>query len=187
MHIKVPMPIRNLLKATSFWKNNYFILREFKYFRRIAVLAVLFTLLAAAFEGIGVGFILTFLQSLTSPNAAPIQTGVDWFDIWILGINASATERLYRVSTLILLTTLIRLSFTYFGGLYSHLAQSTLAYQLRLRVFEQLQALSLSYFAQTRAGSIVNTITTEINQVTLAFSVISIFMQLQQKLFTATA
>jgi subfamily B ATP-binding cassette protein MsbA len=176
MRIKLPMPIRNSLKATRVWKNNYFIWREFKYFRRIAVLAVVFTLLAAAFEGLGVGFILTFLHSLTSPNAAPIQTGVDWFDIKILGVNASATERLYRVSALILLTTLLRLSLSYFGGLYSHLCQYTLAYRLRLRLFEQLQALSLSYFAKTRSGSLVHSLTTEVNQITLAFSVISLFI-----------
>lgn len=60
MFIKISMPIRNLLKATRFWKENYFILREFKHFRRIAILALVFTLLAAAFEGFGVGFILTF-------------------------------------------------------------------------------------------------------------------------------
>jgi len=73
------------------------------------VLAVVFTLLAAVW-GIGVGFILTFLQSLTSPNAAPIQTGVD---IWILG--AMLLPLSGSIGYLILLTTLIRLSFTYLG------------------------------------------------------------------------
>ena len=176
MRLKIPTAIRNLLKTTSFWKDNYFVLREFKYFRRIAILALVFTLLGATFEGFGVGFILTFLQSLTSPNAAPIQTGVSWFDIGILGVNASVTERLYRISGLILFTTLLRLSFTYWGRLYSHMCQYALAYQLRLRIFEQLQALSLSYFAKTRAGNLVNSITSEVNQVTLAFNVICLLI-----------
>ncbi len=176
MRIKIPTPIRNLLKATRFWKDNYFVLREFKYFRRIAFLALVFTLLAAAFEGFGVGFILTFLQNLTNPNAAPIQTGVGWFDVWILGVNASATERLYRISALILLTTLLRLGLTYLGRLYSHMCQYALAYQLRLRLFEQLQALSLSYFAQTRSGNLINSLISEVNQITLAFDVVSIFI-----------
>jgi len=60
MRIKLSMAIRNLLKATKFWKNNYFILREFKYFRRIAVLAVVFTLLAAVLGNWG-RFYLDFL------------------------------------------------------------------------------------------------------------------------------
>lgn len=62
----LPTPIRKFLKATSFWQENSFLFREFKNFRRIAVLAVIFTSLAAVFEGFGVGFILTFLQGFTN-------------------------------------------------------------------------------------------------------------------------
>ena len=176
MRIKIPIAIRQFLKATRFWRDNYFILREFKYFRGIAILAIMFTLLAAVFEGFGVGFIFSFLQSFTNPNAAPIQTGVDWIDIWILGINAPATERLYRITGLIFLTTLLRLSFTYLGQLYSFLAQTNLGYRLRLRIFEQLQAFSLSYFTKTRSGNLINSLTGEIRQITMAFRVISNFL-----------
>lgn len=173
---KLPRSIRQLLRATRFWKDYYFVLQEFKNFRWIALLATVFTLLAATFEGFGVGFILTFLHSVTNPNAKPIQTGVDWFDLWFLGINASVTERLYRISALILLTTLLRLGFTYFGRLYSLMSQFILGYYLRQRVFEQLQALSLGYFAKTRAGNLVNSLTGEISQITVACDVISTFL-----------
>lgn len=175
MHIKFPQPVRNFLIATSFWKEYYFILREFKHFRRIAILAAVFTLLAAVFEGFGVGFILAVLQSVLNPNAKPIQTGVDWFDIWILGVNAAASERLYRSSALVLLTTLLRLGLAYLGRLYVFTAQFTLGYRLSLRVFEQLQGLSLSFFTKTRTGNLVNSLTSEINQITLAFDVLSTF------------
>ncbi len=173
MRIKIPLVIRKLLKATSFWRDNSFILQEFKYFRGIAILAFTFTLLAAAFEGFGVGFILSFIQSFTHPNAAPIQTGVDWIDIWILGVNAPATERLYRISGLIFLTTVLRLGFTYLGRLYSFLTQINLGYRLRLRIFEQLQALSLSYFSKTRSGNLINSLTGEIRQITMALMIFS--------------
>ncbi|PIG95300.1 heterocyst formation ABC transporter subunit HepA [Gloeocapsopsis sp. IPPAS B-1203] len=176
MYFKLPKQISVVLKASSFWQGNYLIIREFKHFRRIILLALLFTLLAAVFEGIGVGFILTFIQSLTNPNATPIKTGIQVFDIWILGVNAPATERLYRISGLILLTTLFRLSLTYLGRLYVYTSQFTLAYRLSLRVFEQLQSLSLSYFVKTRTGSLVNSLTVEINQIAQAFEVISIFV-----------
>jgi len=39
-----------------------------------------------------------------------------------------------------------------------------------------LQALSLSYFAQTRSGETVNSLTSEIYHITLAFNVVSIFI-----------
>ncbi|MCA1993910.1 MAG: ABC transporter ATP-binding protein/permease [Coleofasciculus sp. S288] len=173
MHFKLPRPVRNLLKATSFWQENYLILREFKYFRRVAILALVFTLLAAVFEGFTVGFLLTFLQSLTEPNAAPIQTGIGWFDVWVLGVNAPLTERLYRVSGLILLMTLLRTGLTYLGQVYSEIAKFNLADRLRKRLFEQFQALSLSYFAKTRSGELTNSITSEIFQVMQAFTVAS--------------
>lgn len=176
MRFKLPNPVRNLLKATSFWRENRIVLREFKYFRRIAILALVFTLISATFEGFGVGFLLSFLQGLTSPDAKPIQTGINWFDVWVLGVNAPIKERLYRVSGLILLTTLIRLSFTYLGKLYSLISQYTLAYQLRLRLFEQLQTVSLSYYAKTRPGNLVNVLTNEINQIILAFEVVTVFL-----------
>lgn len=176
MHIKIPIIIRKFLKTTSFWRDNYFILREFKYFRGVTILAVAFTLLAAAFEGFGVGFILSFIQSFTNPDAAPIQTGVDWIDLWILGINAPATERLYRITGLIFLTTLLRLGFTYLGQLYSFLTQINLGYRLRLRIFEQLQALSLSYFSKTRSGNLINSLTGEIRQITMALMIFSTFL-----------
>ncbi len=176
MRIKTPTIIREFVRATSFWRDSYFILREFKHFRKITILAILFTLLAAAFEGFGVGFILSFIQSFTNPDAAPIQTGIDWFDIWVLAINAPATQRLYRITGLIFLTTLLRLGFTYFGQLYSFLAQVNLGYRLRLRIFEQLQALSLAYFSKTRSGNLINSLTGEIRQIMMALMIFSNLM-----------
>lgn len=173
MRFRPPRPIRNLLKATKFWQENYLILREFKNFRRVALLALVFTFIAATFEGFGVGFLLAFLQSLTDPNAAPIQTGIGWVDNFFLGVNAPVAERLYRVSALILLVTLLRTGFNYLGQVYSEISNHSLADCLRQRLFEQLQSVSLSYFAKTRSGELVNSLTAEIYQISHAFGVTS--------------
>ena len=141
MHSQLPQQFRNLLKATSFWQENYLILREFKHFRKIAILALIFSILAATFEGVSIGFLLSFLQSLTSPNAQPVQTGIEWFDIWILGAKTSAINRLYRVSLLILFSTWLRATFNYFSQVYTELSQLHLADRLRKQIFEQLQSL----------------------------------------------
>lgn len=176
MRVQLSILIRNLLKTTSFWKDNYIILREFKHLRRIAVLALSFTFLAAVFEGFGIGFILSFLQSLTDPNAEPIQTGISWFDQFVLGVNAPVAERVYRVSAFILLTTLLRSTFGYLGEVYNQITQLNLADRLRKRLFEQLQSLSLSYFSKTRTGELINSLTAEIYQLIQAFNVISIVL-----------
>jgi ATP-binding cassette, subfamily B, bacterial MsbA len=170
MHLKVSQPLGNFFKTTKFWENNYLILRQFKHFRKIAIFAIVFSFLAATFEGVTVGFLLSFLQNITTPNAKPIQTGISWFDIWILGTKTSALSRLYRICTLILLSTWIRAAFNYFAQVYTELAQLHLSDRLRREIFEQLQALPLSYFAKTRSGELINTITTEIERLKQWFS-----------------
>lgn len=173
MQFKLFTWLRSLLKTTNFWRENFFILREFRHFRRVAILAIVFTLISAIFEGFGVGFILSFLQGFTNPEAKPIQTGIEWFDIWVLGINAPVTERLYRVSGLILVITWLRSGFNYLGQVYSDIAQISLADRLRKQLFEQLQGLSLSYFSSVRSGELLNSIVGEISQIMQAFGVLA--------------
>src|SRR3712207_2842332 len=93
--------LRKMLRATRFWQEHALILREFQYFPWVAIAAIACALGSAAFEGFGFGFLLAFLQSLINPTAEPFKTGIDWFDVLILGIDQSGTERLYRVSVLI--------------------------------------------------------------------------------------
>ncbi|WP_066377750.1 MULTISPECIES: heterocyst formation ABC transporter subunit HepA [unclassified Anabaena] len=162
--------IRNLLKATSFWKDNYLILQEFKKFRKIAILALVFSVLAATFEGVSIGFLLSFLQSLTSPDAQPVKTGIEWFDILILGAKEPAINRLYRISVLILFSAWLRATFNYFSQVYIELAQLYLGDRLRKSIFEQLQSFQLSYFSKISSGELFNTITTEIERIKQVFS-----------------
>jgi ATP-binding cassette, subfamily B, bacterial MsbA len=160
-------------KHSSFWQRNRLILREFKYFRRVAVLAIVFMGLAAVFEGFGIGFLLSFLQNLTAPQAPPTQTGIGWFDVGILGVNTSIVSRMIRISLLILVTTWLRGMFNYFAAVYTEIAQLNLVDRLRRQIFEQLQAFNLSYFSQKRSGELINTLTTEVERIRTVFSSIS--------------
>ena len=169
MVFKFPTTTLKIFKATSFWKNHKLILREFKHFRFTAIFAIVFSALAASFEGFGLGFLLVFLQSLTTPGAEPVKTGIDWFDIVILGINASATERLYRVSALIVITTCLRASLNYLGQICIQFSEISLVDNLRQRIFEQLAAQSLSYFGKKSSGELINTLTTEMERIRQIF------------------
>lgn len=164
MRFKPPLFVRNLVKASSFWQDNRLILRELRHFPKIVTLAFLFPLLAAIFEGFGIGFLLAFLQNLVNPNAEPIRTGVQWFDIYILGTNESNLSQLYRISALILISVWIRAICNYLTWIYMGLARIRLVDRLYRQIFEQLQALNLSFFGQTRVGNLVNTLTSEVGQ-----------------------
>jgi subfamily B ATP-binding cassette protein MsbA len=158
-----------ILQATSLWQNNRVILREFKHFRVVAILAVVFSALAASFEGFGLGFLLVFLQSLTTPGSEPVKTGIEWFDILILGINGSATERLYRISALIVVTTCMRASFNYIGQICIQFSEISLVDNLRKRIFQQLEAQTLSYFSHKKSGELVNILTSEMERIRQIF------------------
>lgn len=162
--MKNQVKLKRLLKATGFWKDNALILRELRHFPLIVTLAILFPLLAAVFEGFGIGFLLGFLQSLVNSGGPPFQTGVEWFDIWVLGIDKPELERLYRCCLLILTATWIRAAFNYLAAVYMRIAQLRLIDRLYKQIFEQLQSLSLRFFSSTRTGTLVNTLTTEVNQ-----------------------
>ncbi|MGM3308135.1 heterocyst formation ABC transporter subunit HepA [Anabaena sp. WFMT] len=169
MNLKIPSSTLKILQATNFWQNYHLILREFKHFRLVASLAIIFSALAASFEGFGLGFLLIFLQSLTTPGSEPVKTGIGWFDIFILGINASATERLYRVSALIIITTCMRASFNYMGQICIQFSEINLVDNLRKRIFEQLAAQSLSYFGKKSSGELINTLTNEMERIRQIF------------------
>jgi ATP-binding cassette, subfamily B, bacterial MsbA len=157
--------MQKIFKSLGIWKDYYLLLREVKYFPRIAILALGFSLIAAAFEGFGIGFLLGFLQNLMNPNAQAFQIGLDWFDHWILGVHEPSNIRLYRVSALILVVTWLRAGFNYLTHIYMELMRIKLVDRLNKRIFNQLQSLSLSFYNKTNSGEIINTITTEVSRV----------------------
>ncbi|WP_204140545.1 heterocyst formation ABC transporter subunit HepA [Halomicronema sp. CCY15110] len=162
-----------IFKKSSFWRENYLILRELNSFRGIIVIAIIFTLLSSVFQGLNIGFILTFLQGLTEPDVAPIQTGINWIDIHILGINLSVTDRIYRMSAVLVLASFLQATFTTLSIAYSGLAQSKLVYYLQIRIFENLQNLSLAFFTKSRSGNLINGLTTEVTELKNVFEIVS--------------
>jgi subfamily B ATP-binding cassette protein MsbA len=175
MQLKISKPVQNLLKnlvkTTKFWQNNYLILREFKHFPKITVMALMFSLLAAIFEGFNVSLLLSLLQSLTGDTNSQQQfhTGIEWVDTVFLGVGADGPTRLYRVSLLILITTWMRSGLNYVAQLYTEITQLTLIDRLRKQIFEKLQSVKISYFSNTKSGELINTLTTEIERLKQAF------------------
>ncbi len=77
----------------------------------------------------------------------------------ILATKASASMRVYRLAVVILLVIWLRSLLNYWGQLYTGLAQCHLSDRIRKLIFEQLQSLSLSYYAKIHSGEPLNSIT----------------------------
>jgi len=175
MSNRVPEPIRRLIKATGLWKDNALILRELRYFPGVVALAIAFPIIAAVFEGFGISFLLGFLQNLVNDGAV-FKTNINWFDVWVLGIEKTDLERLYRVSALIITTTWIRAAFTYLGSVLTKVSEAKLVDRLYEKIFGQLQALSLKFYSTTRPGALINTMTAEVYQLRQVISSLGVII-----------
>ena len=169
MNISPQSIARFFLSKSKLWKENYLFIREFKHFPRIVLFALIFPFFAATFEGIGIGFLLAFLQSLTTPDSQPTQIGVAWIDTWILGVHLSSQSRLFRISALIFISSTIRSLFNYLTQVYTQYAGLRLVDRLRKRIFEQLASLDLAFFSSNKSGEFVNTLTSEMDRFRNAF------------------
>lgn len=176
------MNIRRMVRATDFWQENRLILREFKHFRRVAILAIAFALVSAFFEGTTVGFIASFLQGLTNPNEAPIHTGIDWFDTVFLATKASAEQRIYRLSALLLIGVWLRAGFDYLARIYGKKASLNLVDCLRRQIFNQLASFRLSFYASAKPGALISTLRGEVKEVQKAFDLLANFFVFTSKL-----
>lgn len=166
---------RRLIKLTNFWQDNYVFLREFKYFWQVALLAVIFSFLAAAFEGIALAVINSFLQGLTNPNSSDISLGVKWLDQIILSPQSSASDRVLRLGLLVIFLSWLRSLFAYLGPVYAKLTDASFADRMRKSMFEQLISLSLGYYSQTRSGDLINCLNNEIATIQRGFGAVSAF------------
>ncbi|MBP5976018.1 ABC transporter ATP-binding protein [Brasilonema sp. CT11] len=172
MHVKLSKPVQNILKnfvkTTKFWQDNYLILREFKHFPKITVIALLFSFIAAIVEGFNVTLLAAFLQNLTTPNV-PFQTKFELLNTLLGADDPSPLNRLYRVSLLLFLSAWIRSGLNYLAQLYTEITQLTLVDRLRKQIFEKLQSVKIDYFNTTKSGELINTITTELEKLKQAF------------------
>lgn len=168
--------IKLFLKQTQAWKENALVLRELKHFKGLTIAAVLFSVFGAIFEGGTVGIIASFLQGLTNPAEPSLQTGLRWFDVIFLATEALPAERIYRLSAFILILIWLRAVSAYFSLLLSRIVTFRLVERLRRRVFEQLQKVSLSFYAKTRGSDLVSSVTSEVNQIQQIFGIFTTFL-----------
>jgi len=167
---------RSSIKSTNFWQDNYVFFREFKYFWQIALLAVVFSFLAAVFEGLALAVINSFLQGLTNPNSADISLGLKWLDQVILPPQARSSEIVLRLGLLVIAISWLRSLFAYLGPVYAKLTDASFADRLRKSMFEQLISLSLGYYSQSRSGDLINCLNNEIETIQRGFGAVSAFL-----------
>ena len=135
-----------------------------------------FSLGAAAFEGVSIGMLIPFLQTFTE-DGETFQTGVEWVDTHLLGAEASRLGRMYRICGLILVATLFRSALSYLSSVYMVISRARIVQDLRQRAATRLTEVALAYYATTRTGEIMNSVTSEINRTVGALSALFGFVK----------
>jgi len=134
-------------------------------------LTVLLTFLGAAFEGVGLGLLIPFIESLVQPDAEPFRTGIHFVDTYLLAVDADTSSRLLWVSGMILTSIFLRAGLGYASALVKvRLTQNIIA-TLRRKVIDQVQSVSLRFFSKVRTGDVINTLTSEVSRVNSLFNV----------------
>ena len=151
-------PGRRLI-AANLWRN-----------KGLFALTLLFTLIGASLEGVGLGLLIPFIESLTQPEGESWRTGIEFVDVYILAVDADVGTRLFWVSGLILGTIFLRGIMSYAGALTNVRLKENVIARLRRQVIDQVQSVSLRFFSKTRQGDIINTLTSEVGRVNGLFS-----------------
>ena len=142
--------------------------RSYWYF--IAITAVL-SMAASIFEGLSIGMLIPFLQTFTEGGTSFV-TGIGWVDTYLLGVDASALGRLYRICGVILVATWLRAACSYGASVYATVSRARIVEHLRLRLVDQLQSVALSFFSKTRSGELLNSIMSEISRTTASLGIL---------------
>ena len=141
--------------------------------RRLVILTLMLSAFGAALEGLGIGLIVPFLKSITEPDAAVWRTGWQTFDVFILGVDDTQIGRLYRISTVIISTVWLRALLGYVASVTGARMCESVLDRMRRQIGEQLLSVSLRFFSTTRAGDLINTLTSEVARVRHLFNVVT--------------
>ncbi|HET6566638.1 MAG TPA: heterocyst formation ABC transporter subunit HepA [Rhodothermales bacterium] len=150
---------------------NRILLESFRKYAHLIVITVFLSLLAAVFEGFSIGLLIPFLKNIADPSAQQIATGWHFVDHWMLGSGLSQVRRMYRICGFILVCTWLRAILGYLSSVYGMKSRALVVEDLRMRVIDQLQAVSLRFFSKTRSGELINSLTTELARISHSLNV----------------
>lgn len=159
----------NSLKLINkeYWDDWRLLVTASKPQSRILLVAFVSTLIAAVLEGVGVGLVIPFVESLNlNPDAGVgVSTGIGFIDTYFLAVGEDPLTRLHRVSISIGLVAVFRAIFGMLSGYYGGKAQELTAHELRRMVNAQSMDVALSYYSHARAGEIISISTNEAQRV----------------------
>ena len=159
-------PAKSASTTSSPSKSDLHILApSFRRYAGLIALTSICALFASLFEGLSIGLLIPFLQTLDDPGS--VGTGIEWLDHFLTGSGRSVVQQLYIICGFILLATLLRGVLGYAASVLATISRVRIVEDLRMRIIDQLKAVSLSFFSGKRGGDLLNSLMNEITRSTV--------------------
>jgi subfamily B ATP-binding cassette protein MsbA len=163
--------MKNYLKLLQFLKG---------YEKRFSI-AIVFIILSSLFEGVQLSFILPVVDRIFENKPIILPNKVPAFVAHIVDkVNAVDVHTLFWMTPLcfIILFTIKQVVSFFSDYLMNDIAQSVMR-DVRSKLFERIQTLSLDYFSSKRTGELVSRITNDVGTIenAISYAVTDIFKQ----------
>jgi len=139
------------------------------------VLAIVLSMVTALFEGLSIGMLIPFLQTLTEDGES-FRTGYRWIDRTLLGSESTPVGRMYRICAVILLATWLRALGGYLTTLFTTISRSRLVQDLRERIIDQLVTVAYAFYARRKHSELLHDITNEVGRAAATLGVLFAFI-----------
>ncbi len=158
--------LQQKIRENQFFEENRFLLSEISHSPKNLAPAIIFPAISALLEGLTVIALAGFLSILIGESS--IETNIAWIDKIFAASETNESTKIYGISICLMLLSWLRSVFKYYALIATDNLRIRTVQRIRTSFFEQLQSLSLNYFTQTKSGTIVNVLTTELSQLQLA-------------------
>ena len=161
---------------------NYIKLLHFlKGHRKLFSVAILTMFIASFFEGFQLSLLVPMTDRIFNDKQITVANELPGFiQMWIDKLNATEPATLFWIFPILVMSgLLLKHIFTFaYQYLMSDVSQRVMR-DLRHRLYERIQNLSLDYFSEKRTGELISRITNDVNVVenALSYGVTDLFRQ----------
>jgi ATP-binding cassette, subfamily B, bacterial MsbA len=135
---------------------------------------MLVTIVASVLDGFSLALLIPFLRTLfgepaLTTGASKVQAALAWLTGSLIG-NGAPEAALKNVVVVLLVALVLKNAAEYLSAYWNVVIQEGVVRDLRVRLFEHLQTLPLTYFQQTKGGQTIARLINDTDQVKTAVS-----------------
>ena len=151
------------------------ILNYIKPYRLIMIMSALFSIIYVLLNSISIWLIGTMLSNImkgTSESISNPSSLNEYLNYYIQNIigNGSSIEQLKNLCLLLIVTFILKNILFYLSTLTVRYVQNRVITKIRIKLFEHINTLSLSFFNNIKSSELISILTKDVEGMRIAFS-----------------